>query len=112
MRTGPFPGVHHLKPGVDPTYRRRHVGATGIVEIDHAPPGLLGRHQIDGTQDVVAQIFEPPQHRLRSARGLPRFDLVGHRPERTCIELLELLVVGEQFGRILHVRPPRHILAI
>ena len=104
--------MHDLQTGIEPADRGGMLTPAGIVQIDDAAAGLLGRHQFDGAQHMSAEVLVAPQDRNGRRFGRPRLDLVRNRPERARLQSFEFVVIGEQFGRILDIGPSGHVFAV
>src|SRR3546814_1505928 len=73
---------------------------------------LLGRHQFERFEDILAQVVVAPDHRDRRRGGFPGLDLVRNCPERARTKLFEPTIIGYKLGRVLDVRAARDVLAI
>jgi len=60
---------------------------------------------------MVAQVLVAPDDRDRLAFRLPGLDLVGDGPERAGVKPVKLVLIGQEFGRILDVGASGDILA-
>jgi hypothetical protein len=87
------------------------VSAKITILAEGTPAGLLGAHQFHRTQHMLAQVSVAPQHRHRTRFRLPGFDLVGDRPQRGGVVLLEVLVVALELGGVRDIGSADHVVA-
>ncbi|MCY1516541.1 hypothetical protein D9M68_511760 [compost metagenome] len=107
-----FARLHDLQARIQPTHGGGHVAPAWIVQIDHAPARLFGGNQLGRTQHVAAQVLVAPHHRHRHRARRPRFDLVRHRPQGAGLQARQLLVVGDELGRVGHIGAAYGVLAV
>ena len=103
MRRGALARAHDLHAGIEQPNRRADVLEAGVDQHHHAPPGLLGLHQFQRTQHGGAHMLPLPQHGHAGGHGMPRLDLVCHRPQRAHLARMQVRVVALQLRRVVHV---------